>query len=250
MKKLTTLAIACLFLLSCGKESGDPINTSANDSGTGTGGSLARFAIVGNHLYTVDMESLNVFELGANGKPSKIGSSTIGFGIETIFPKGDKLFIGSQLGMFIYDVSSPANPQQLSRMEHVFSCDPVAANDSFAFVTLHTGGITGRCFRGTNELQVYDVRDLRSPRFMYSQAMTRPLGLGVDQNTLFICDYDSLKVYSIDGSGQLSPFDQFAVEALDVIPLKGVLLLIAKDGFYQYRYGNGKLELLSKIPVS
>lgn len=39
-------------------------------------------------------------------------------------------------------------------------------------------------------------------------------------------------------------------ESYDVIPLNGLLLLIADNGLYQFDYAGSKLSLVSKIDVS
>ena len=46
--------------------------------------------------------------------------------VETIYPFKDKLFIGSNNGMYIYDInSSPGNPVKVGEFTHARSCDPV-----------------------------------------------------------------------------------------------------------------------------
>ena len=84
--------------------------------------------------------------------------------------------------------------------------------------------------------------------------MQNPHGLGIDYPTLFLCEgkyglktFDVKDALSID-KNQLSHFDN--IDAYDVIPLKGTLMMIGKDGLYQYDYSNAKsLKLLSVIPV-
>jgi len=85
--------------------------------------------------------------------------------------------------------------------------------------------------------------------------MTHPLGLGIDNNTLFICDdEDGLKIYdaadaSNIASNQLAHYEN--VNATDVIPFNDVLMMIGNDGLYQYDYSNiNNITLLSKIPIS
>ncbi|MEO7766646.1 MAG: hypothetical protein ABIS01_04440, partial [Ferruginibacter sp.] len=69
---------------------------------TGVGGSMARFTIVNNYLYTVGQASLAAFNISLPAEPVKENVKSIGWNIETIYPLKDKLFIGSQTGMFIY----------------------------------------------------------------------------------------------------------------------------------------------------
>jgi hypothetical protein len=85
--------------------------------------------------------------------------------------------------------------------------------------------------------------------------MTGPYGLGIDGNTLFVCDGDAgLKVYDVTDklkvdSHKISGFP--GIHAYDVIPVNGLLFMIGDDGFYQYDYSNLKnISLLSHIPVA
>jgi len=82
--------------------------------------------------------------------------------------------------------------------------------------------------------------------------MTGPYGLGVENGILFICDGDDgLKVFDAADPynvKQLYHFDN--INAYDVIPMNGILLMIGKDGFYQYDFTDAKnMTLLSVIPV-
>jgi hypothetical protein len=76
--------------------------------GTGIGGSMSRFTIVGDYLYVVDNTNLDVFSLVNPTQPAEASTVNIGWGIETIFPYGDKLFIGSSSGMCFQSSSMPA----------------------------------------------------------------------------------------------------------------------------------------------
>src|ERR1043165_6801720 len=94
MKKIIIYLLLVFIVsqnLSCTKES---VGKSFN-SNTGKGGSLARFTIVGNYLYTVDKTQLRVFDVADPASAVFKSSTDVGFEIETIFPFRDKLFIGS-----------------------------------------------------------------------------------------------------------------------------------------------------------
>lgn len=146
MKQL--LCITLIFVLfACSKDNSNP---QSGSSTTGVSGSLARFAVTNEHLYAVTNSGLKVFDVSNSENPIEGREIPLGFGIETIFPKGNNLFIGTQTGMRIFDASKPETPVQLSDYRHVRSCDPVVANDKYAFVTLRTEET--QCTRGVNEL--------------------------------------------------------------------------------------------------
>jgi hypothetical protein len=105
-----------------------------------------------------------------------------------------------------------------------------------------------------NELLVLDVSNLSQPQLIKSYNMTNPHGLGIDGNTLFVCDgSDGLKAFdSRDDLNILqNRIGHFAdITAYDVIPLGGVLLTSATEGIYQYDYSDpSDIKLLSKIEV-
>src|SRR5689334_18258721 len=72
---------------------------------TGAGGSLARFAIVGNYLYTVNYYDMDVYDISDPAKPLLKNTVPIMQAVETIFPFNDKLFIGGEFGMYIYSLA-------------------------------------------------------------------------------------------------------------------------------------------------
>ncbi|MFP4089279.1 MAG: LVIVD repeat-containing protein [Cyclobacteriaceae bacterium] len=227
-------------------------NSASLNQQIGVGGSMARFTITGNHLYSIDDYSMQVFDISQAENPVKSEQDIfIGFMIETIFPYQDKLFIGAQSGMHIYDNSNPENPVHLSTYEHITSCDPVVVEGNLAYVTLR-GGTECRGF--SNQLEVIDVEDPTNPQLLHTFAMQHPHGLGIDNGTLFICEgefglkaFDASDVSKIDQKQLMHISD---IHAYDVIPLGGVLMMIGNDGLYQYDYSNPKdIKLLSKIAL-
>jgi len=219
---------------------------------TGIAGSMARFIVNGNYLYTVDNSNLSTFDINDPSNPLSLTKTMIGWNIETLFPYGDKLFIGSQTGMFIYSLASPANPTYISRFAHVRSCDPVVVSGNYAYVTLRGGS---PCGGFANQLDVIDISNISSPILKKSYAMQEPYGLGVDTNLLFICDGDAgLKAYNINDpmaidQNMIAHFS--GINAYDVIPYKNVLMMIGKNDLYQYDYSDPtQVKLLSSVPIA
>jgi hypothetical protein len=215
----------------------------------GVGGSMARFSIVNNHLYAVNNTSLNVVSIASAADPVFSNKVNIGWGIETIYPFSNRLFIGSNSGMFIYDISNPTNPVQRGSFSHARSCDPVIADNTHAFVTLRSGT---ECLGYTNQLDVLDITDLDRPSLIKTYPMTNPHGLAKDGNTLIICDGRAgLKFYNASDVRNLILQKNIAMpDTYDVIALNGWALVVAKDGLYQYDFSNiSNINLLSKMSV-
>lgn len=221
--------------------------SAAPGAATGKGGSLARFAILGQTLYTVDESSLRVFDLQNPAEPVATKEVSVGFGIETIFPQDHYLFLGSQIGMYIYDVATPTAPQRLAYYQHMVSCDPVVVDGKYAYVTLRTGQTCGGGI--TNALEVIDLTNLSQPKLARSYPLTNPGGLGIDNNRLYVCD-DGLKTFDTSKAPLLTPLQHFATNITDVIPNGDYLLAIGPGGLYQYRMAGADLQRVSMLPIS
>lgn len=216
----------------------DAFFNTANSTGgskTGTGGSMARFTAIKNTLYTVTNNRLNVINVSQPLTPKFSNNVGLGFGIETIYPFKDKLFIGSNTGMLIYDVSSPSAPAKLGEFQHARVCDPVIANDSLAYVTLRNGS---QCAGFINELNVVNVTDPTNSKLVSKYDMTNPHGLSQDGKWLFVCDgKDGLKVLDVSNSQKISTFKKIDIpDAFDVICYGKTAIVSATSGTYIYNY--------------
>ncbi|HZW64819.1 MAG TPA: hypothetical protein VFF23_03950 [Hanamia sp.] len=220
-------------------------------SPVGKGGSMARFTIVDKRLYTVSNSDLNVFNISIANNPVYSKKVNLGsWNIETIFPFRDKLFVGSQNGMFVYNISNADNPSLVGQFSHVQSCDPVIADDDYAYVTLRTGSA---CFGNANQLDVLQLNSFTNPALVKTYPFTNPHGLSKDGNLLFICDgSDGLKIYNAAHASDLQLIKQFSnIETYDVIAYNHIALVVAKDGLYQYNYSDpNNIHLISKIGIS
>ncbi|RIV18254.1 hypothetical protein DYU11_28865 [Fibrisoma montanum] len=221
----------------------------------GVGGSMARFTLYDTYLYTVGQQDMQLFNIQVPAEPRRGERINLGGGIETIFPYKDKLFIGSTTGMLIYDNTNPAKPVRMSVFQHARVCDPVVVHDNIAYVTLRSGT---NCGGNLNQLDVVDIKDLYNPKLLKSYPMQNPHGLGVDFPNLFICEGQSgLKSLDARNALDVKQLEHLAgMNAYDVIPMGAAagrkqLLMIGKDGLYQYDYTNPQqLQLLSKIAVN
>jgi hypothetical protein len=214
---------------------------------TGISGSMARFTLLNNYLYTVTDNALNVFNISQPQNPVFTNKVTIGSGIETIYPFKNNLFIGSTTGMVIYSAANPAQPVQLGTFTHARRCDPVIADEDYAYVTLRGGG---NCGGVANELNVVDIKNIQSTKLIKSYPLTNPYGLSKDGNTLFICDGTAgLKVYDATDVNNLKLLQTVSgINTYDVITVNGIAIVVAKDGLYQYDYSNrNNVQLRSKI---
>lgn len=221
----------------------------------GVGGSMARFTLYSDYLYTINLAQINIFNVKKVENPVFNNSITVAWNIETLFPHTDKLFIGSTTGMFIYDLENPTNPTQLSTFTHGRACDPVFVDGDKAYVTLRNGTA---CNNAINQLLIVDISNLRLPQLLKSYPMKNPRGLSVLDSTLYLCD-DGLKIFDVKDwntvdknmKSQIANFDTYDVISYYETTTQKVAMVIGSDGFYQFDVTNPEQpKELSKIPVS
>lgn len=218
--------------------------TSSPGGSVGVGGSLARFQIVDDYLYTVGTYEMDIFDISNLSTPSLSGNLYAGWNIETMFRSGDYLYLGSTNGMYIYDIENRLQPTYISEFTHWEGCDPVVVDGDYAYLTLRGGNL---CGQELSVLEVIDISDKYYPTLVGQYILDNPYGLGIKGNNLFVCDGTSgLKVFDKSNPLSLQQTQHFQnAEGFDVIPLDNVLLMVGDDVLYQYDYTNDSITLLS-----
>jgi hypothetical protein len=226
MRKLFISVILAIIAFSCSQDMG----ISEGSTTDGQGGSLATFILKGDYLYVVDEFNLNVFSILKIDEPVLVNKVPIGFNIETLFGYKDYLYIGSIDGMFIYSLSDPEFPEKLSSVQHFTACDPVVANDSLAFVTLHSNTF---CGNNINVLEIYDISIVTEPVLISSRNLISPKGLGLFGDYLIVCD-DEIKIFDVSDPANSKLINSIDKQAFDVIIRGNILIAIGETGLYQY----------------
>lgn len=217
---------------------------------TGIAGSTATMTLVGDYLYVIpEPHSLNTISVS---DPSKLARSSIisaGFDVETIFPIRNRLLLGTKEGVYIFSLDNPANPTYLGEFRHGRACDPVIADQNYAYVTLRSGTT---CGSASNELDVLNAQDLTQVSMLKSYPMTNPSGLAKDGSTLFICDGPDVKVFDASDPSNLKQLSNVPVSgAYDVIAANHVLLVASPTGLDQYDYSDpSHIVSLSHLSIS
>ncbi|WP_295126781.1 hypothetical protein [uncultured Chitinophaga sp.] len=222
----------------------------SNYSAVAKGGSMSRFTVMNSTLYLIDNAEIKAYNIQQPDNPQFANTTKVAFGIETLFPYKNYLFVGANAGMYIMDASNPTAPVLKGTFSHVRSCDPVVVEDDKAYVTLRSGSA---CQGFTNQLEVVDVKNVEAPFLIKTYPMKNPWGLGIDNGKLFICEGKfGLKFLDASNTTDIKTVKLLeGIETYDVIPYNDVLLVSAKDGLYQYSYTDlQKPKLLSKIPVT
>jgi hypothetical protein len=229
--------------------SSDKSYSGSNSSVSGIGGSMARFTILGDRLYTVDQNSLKVFNIDQPASPFFVNDLHVGWGIETIYPFKGNLFIGSNAGMFIYNTTDPDQPTYMSEFRHAVACDPVFVVGDIAYVTLRTGN---RCFGTDDQLDVIDIKDLYKPKLIKTYRMDNPHGLSVINDKMILCEGQfGLKVLDVEDPLKIKTKEKISGKHFyDVIILsENNAIVVGDDGLYQYKFNGYKLKQLSSIKI-
>ncbi len=229
-------------------------NTSGSGGGDsyGVGGSMARFLTYDDYLYALESTfKLKSIDISDIDEPFVAYEQYLWGNVETLFIADDHMYVGTSNGMHILSLQQPAIPTLLSTYQHVTACDPVVVEGDKAYVTLRAGN---RCGGNQNLLEVIDISDKYTPTRMASFIMTEPYGLGIDNNTLFVCEgHYGLKVFDATDplaitSHKKAEFSD--IHAYDVIPLGSILFMIGDNGFYIYDYSDiEQISLLGTLPV-
>jgi hypothetical protein len=216
--------------------------TTSTDQASGfnevsTAGSMTRFLPIDRYLYTINLNELVLFSIGDNYQPSRFARLDTRTQAETLFQLNNLLFIGTTTGMLMYDVASPSNPNYLNSIEHFRSCDPVVADENYAYVTLRGGT---NCFTETNELQIIDIRTPEELSVVARQVMFNPHGLAIHKDYLLVCDGSAgLKVVDVTNREQPEILSTDNIPfAYDIIVDFPTALVVGKGVLYQYDLSN------------
>ena len=216
----------------------------------GTGGSYAKFQIYNNALYTIDDYMLYAFDI-TNYNDINLSSQLWmedWFGaaqLETTFIRKDYLFIGATNGMHIVGLQDEFNPSYTSSFLHATGCDPVVVEDNTAYITVRGGNSCGSI---EDQVNVIDISDINAPVEYSTYFLGSPYGLGVKDQTLYVCNDDGLNVFNAQNPNSIVLENTYQNIAKDVIPLTTHLIAVGENVIYQYNYVDDfGLELLSTV---
>ncbi len=251
MKNIILLSVLAFLFIACGSTGSSDVSSS-----TGKAGSMARFAISGDYLYTINEREMNVLDVRDASKPKKISKIHVPFDVETLFAYNNNLYVGSNSGIYIYDKRIATQPTRVAELSHAQSCDPVVVSDDVAFVTLNTGSDCGKDRMGVNRLEMVDVKIPESPKLIKAVDMWEPKGLGIDGNNLFVCDgSNGLNVYDMNKSDingtvkvNITVKEILSdIDCYDVIAQNSNLIVSNHDNIRQFDYSSFPMKEKGKI---
>jgi len=223
--------MACLLMViiqGCYQGSDTPAN-----SGTGIGGSTARFTIQKNHLITIEDHQVKVFSLNQPMTPLHVAAFDTRITMETIFPEGEeRIFIGTNDGTIIMDHKEAGILQEVAFVSHFRSCDPVVAQGNYMYVTLRDGNGCGVFTNNVNQLMVFDITDVQHPELITQININRPYGLGIQAGNLFVCYANGVLQYDISDPQNVEQVADYSTECDDLIAVTNPMILTSKEGIH------------------
>lgn len=211
--------------------------SAANVKSSGTAGSMAGMVLMNDYLYAItEPHSVGIINISNAALPVIANEFFAGYDLQTVFPFEGKLFLGSAVGMFMYDVTDPLHPVSLGEFSHGRACDPVITDGQHAYVTLHAGD---GCGGEANELHVIDITNIQQSQLVRTYQLIKPTGLSKEGNMLFVCDDTEVKLYNASDPANLQLLKKITSnEPYDIITTGNRAMIVCKDGLYQYDYSN------------
>jgi hypothetical protein len=159
-------------------------------------GTINRIAVYYDHIYVIGIDKLHVFQTSA-AQISKTSTITIDEGSETLYTERNRLFIGSESMVRVYNLKNRSNPTMESKVEHATSCDPVLAEGDVAYSTLRSTANEG-CAGTDNVLLVLEVKPSKKARLLETIDMRSPYGMTIFDNLLLVGEgLNGLTIFNI-----------------------------------------------------
>jgi len=253
--KTLIIALLSLIYIGCGGGS-DSSSSSSSTSSTSKAGSMSRFAVSGDYLYTINQREMNILDISDAKNPKKVSKISVPFDVETLFSYKQNLYVGSESGLYIYDNKEPTQPVRVASFSHAQSCDPVVIFEDIAYVTLSSGNNCWNKEREVNRLEIVDVQDPYNPKIIRAIDMFEPKGLAVDDGKLFLCDGEAgLKVFELSREVDNNRTDiklksletQEGIDCYDVIADKKNLIVSNQENIRQFDYSSFPMEEQGEI---
>lgn len=211
-------------------------------------GSYATMLPIDGFLYVIDDSKITTYDISDNQNPVRINKQEVGFLIESLYHHEGVLFIGSSEALHIFTINENGIPERNSLTEYNFendpewtACDPVVADDSYAYVTLKTDpefsfDPCGVGFRTVNELRIYDVQDLSTPELLSVTEMQYPQGLGIFGDHLFVCEGNQgIQLYDVtDREEPVLVWEDLGFKAFDLILKEDLMIVVGSVSLRQY----------------
>ncbi len=199
-------------------------------------GTVNRIAKTKDHVYVISGQQLSTFSDESNFQ--HVNTRDIGWQMETIYPADNNLFIGSQNGMQIIDITNPSNPFEAGWFVHATGCDPVLPVGSVAYVTVRSDE-EQNCPGNLNALIVVNTANTNRLTQLQEIEMISPFGMTLIGDKLYVGEGENgLKVFDASQRDFLTEINyDNSVQAYDIIAHptdENIILISSPTGYGQY----------------
>lgn len=213
-------------------------------------GTINRIAIDNSNIYILGRREIHTFY--DNGSQlSKASKNEVGDELETIYTKGDKIFVGSSSEMIV--LTKTSSPQKVSSYQHTVTCDPVLPHGNIAYLTLRSVNTNG-CNGDVNVLDVIDISNISNPTKIKEIQLSSPYGMAIVNNYLFVAESNNgLTVLDISNPADpIKLITHSTIRAFDVLmhpTASNTILTTGHNGIKQFSFNpsNQSLQELSEI---
>jgi len=224
-------------------------NIPSSFSTTATGaGSISRIAVDYGYIYILGGNSLHILSNFGNSISSE-RDINLDDGMETIYAKNNRLYIGSESSMLTYNVNNPSRPTRVSEFDHTESCDPVLPiGTNLAYMTLRTNDNQGCNNNGENTLTVIDLDNEEEPESLQVINMDSPYGMAmlgwylvVGEGTNGVAFFDASNPRDLVEVGRTIGIEVYDVMRHPSNPY--ILMTTSSNGLEQYEIDYNTFEL-------
>lgn len=249
LMKRSLIVIMLLGFFAC-EDNSDTLPIDGSLGGSGQGGSLASFLVTGNNLYILAKNEIISYNISNSTNLTYTSSLRLPSLLETVYRHENYLFLGSNNAVYFLNLVDPDYPKLVSSYDHVTACDPVVARNQVAYSTIRSTNCRG-IISGEDLLDAIDISDLENPQVLSSKSVTKPYGLAVNSDFLFVCENGGISVFDIETPENPSFISNTKLgegEAYDIIPRNGYLIVVTSDGIFNVDYNQeGEFTILGEI---
>jgi len=209
--------------------------------------SMNRIAVSTNTVYFLTGNRLHILD-DHGSSISDARTINLSDGMETVYTEGNRLYIGSEDNMIIYNITQPNNPSRISDYNHTNSCDPVMPHNDVAYLTLRDSENSGCNSLGENTLNVIDLSDETEPTLIQSIDMVSPYGVTLIGYYLFVGEGENgMAIFNATNPKNLVEIKRITnVTAFDIMlhPTNpNIILVTNNNGLEQFTINYNTLDL-------
>ena len=210
-----------------------------------------RFAMSGKFLYAISgYSNVQIIDLENGVSPVLIQNFTTEPVLTSINASGDKLFLGSYLGIIMYQNTSSGIPEKILVLPKTAPCDQVIAHDNTAYVLQ---GSDSFCSTNPSALSSIDISK-NPPKWMKTYMLEGPYKISLKYPYLYVAEEKKgLKVFDVTddvATDQHLLAFKSDIKPKNVLAFGKTVLVVTDDNLYQFDISDPKtLRQLSSIPV-